>query len=79
MINPPAKKRRNYWADGMARADAENWLSTARSVPGSWWPHWAEWLKAWAGGARAAREVLGSDQYPIIEPAPGRYVKAKAT
>jgi len=28
--------------------------------------------------AKHARTRLGSDQHPIIEPAPGRYVKARS-
>ena len=78
VINPPAKNKRNYWVDGMAGAAAENWFSAARSVPGSWWPHWAGWLNAWGGPEVEARGALGNDKYRIIEPAPGRYVKAKA-
>ena len=76
VINPPANKKRNYWSDGLPGASAESWLSTARSVPGSWWPHWMTWLKSWGGSEVPAREVLGNEKYRVIEPAPGRYVKA---
>jgi len=35
VINPPAKKKRNYRTGGDLGADADHWLSTAQSVPGS--------------------------------------------
>ena len=53
--------------------------STARTEqPGSWWPDWAAWLKAHAGKLVAAPKTPGNRKYKAIEPAPGRYVKAKA-
>jgi len=45
VINPPARKKRNYWIDGAAGKDPEAWLATAKEVPGSWWPDWSQWLK----------------------------------
>ena len=48
VINPPAKNKRNYWADGRPGADPRTWLATAKSVPGSWWPA----LERVAGAAR---------------------------
>jgi polyhydroxyalkanoate synthase len=77
VINPPAKKKRNHWVGDLA-ADAGAWLDNAESIDGSWWPAWSEWLATHAGAKVAARRVLGSAEFPVIEPAPGRYVKAKA-
>jgi polyhydroxyalkanoate synthase len=37
-----------------------------------------QWLKAYAGKAAPARKRLGNAKYKPIEPAPGRYVKARA-
>ncbi len=79
VINPAAKNKRNYWTSDKIGADAETWLSIAESVPGSWWPKWSEWLGSHAGPMVDARTSLGSSKYKVIEPAPGRYVKAKAT
>jgi polyhydroxyalkanoate synthase len=59
-------------------ADAQQWLGAAESVEGSWWPAWMAWLDEHAGASRAAPRRAGSTKYPVIEPAPGRYVKAKA-
>jgi polyhydroxyalkanoate synthase len=77
VINPPAKKKRNYWV-GDVRADAGDWLANARDVPGSWWPEWIAWLKPHAGAMVAAPKSPGNRKFSAIEPAPGRYVKAKA-
>jgi polyhydroxyalkanoate synthase len=77
VINPPKKKKRNYWIGGAAGADAEQWLSSAQSVPGSWWPDWSKWLQRHSGSLVPKSNELGNNRYRPIEPAPGRYVKAK--
>ncbi|HYC41467.1 MAG TPA: class I poly(R)-hydroxyalkanoic acid synthase [Noviherbaspirillum sp.] len=78
VINPPAKKKRSYWTNDKAVGDAQDWLAGAKEIPGSWWPEWAEFLKANAGKQVAAPRKYGSTKYKEIEPAPGRYVKVKA-
>jgi polyhydroxyalkanoate synthase len=78
VINPAARNRRNYWTGGKLTKDANKWLAATDSQPGSWWPHWSAWL-AKKGGARVpAWTTPGNENYPEIEPAPGRYVKEKA-
>ena len=79
VINPPAKNKRNYWIGGTLGDDPERWFETAQSVPGSWWPAWSEWLAARAGDQVKAPAAPGRKKYKRIEPAPGRYVLAKAT
>lgn len=74
VINPPAKNKRNYWTDGERGKGAEHWQQTATSHPGSWWPHWIDWLAQFRGGEVDARMSLGNDKFNVIEPAPGRYV-----
>ena len=74
VINPPAKNKRSYWTDGEFSQDADHWLATAKSNPGSWWPHWDTWLKALGGEMIDPPETLGNATYSEIEPAPGRYV-----
>ena len=54
------------------------WLQGAKEHPGSWWTDWAAWLKPHAGKQIAAPRNYGRGKYKVIEPAPGRYVKAKA-
>jgi polyhydroxyalkanoate synthase subunit PhaC len=78
VINPPTKNKRNHWVDGEASADPEHWLATARDVPGSWWGNYGDWLAKQAGHKIAAPKQTGNRKYRRIEPAPGRYVMAKA-
>jgi len=79
VINPPAKKKRNYWVNPAAgAAEADAWLDGAQSVPGSWWPLWSDWLASHAGAMVAAPESPGSKAFPAGEDAPGSYVKAAA-
>ena len=80
VINPPAKKKRSYWTGSDSRfpAKVEDWLAKATEHPGSWWPDWASWLASHAGKQIAAPRAPGRGQYKATEPAPGRYVKAKA-
>lgn len=87
VINPPAKKKRSFWqvatpasrkgreahADLPASADA--WFDAATEAPGSWWPSWAGWLATHAGKQVKPRAKLGTAAYPVLEAAPGSYVK----
>ena len=78
VINPPSKNKRSYWTnEKLPRTHAE-WLAGAREHPGSWWPDWAAWLKPHGGKQVAAPKRYGNARYKPIEPAPGRYVRAKA-
>jgi polyhydroxyalkanoate synthase len=78
VINPPSKNKRSYWTnDKLPKTHAE-WLKGATEHPGSWWTDWAAWLKPHAGKHVAAPKQYGKGKYKVIEPAPGRYVKAKA-
>jgi polyhydroxyalkanoate synthase subunit PhaC len=78
VINPPAKHKRSYWTNEKLPKTFDEWLKGAKEHPGSWWPDWASWLKPHAGKQVAAPKSYGKGKYKAIEPAPGRYVKAKA-
>ena len=78
VINPPAAKKRSHWIDGKTGGSAQQWLESAKEVPGSWWTDWAAWLKPHAGKMIPAPKGYGDRQHKVIESAPGRYVKAKA-
>jgi polyhydroxyalkanoate synthase len=78
VINPPAKKKRSHWTNTTTPKDPQRWLAGATENPGSWWTDWAAWLAPLSGKQIAAPKTLGSRKYKSIEPAPGRYVKAKA-
>ncbi|MDX1670105.1 MAG: class I poly(R)-hydroxyalkanoic acid synthase, partial [Limnobacter sp.] len=78
VINPPAKKKRNFWVSDELPPDPHDWFKSAKEVPGSWWPDWCSWLEPFKGKEVKAPARLGNAKYKPIEPAPGRYVKQKA-
>ncbi len=81
VINPPAKKKRSHWirADGKLPKTQAEWLAGATEHPGSWWTDWSNWLKTHSGKQIPAPKAYGKGSaYKAIEPAPGRYVKARA-
>ncbi|MEP6722354.1 MAG: class I poly(R)-hydroxyalkanoic acid synthase [Variovorax sp.] len=81
VINPPAKKKRSHWIreDGKLPASQAEWLKGATEHAGSWWTDWSNWLKGHAGKQIAAPKTYGKGSaYKATEPAPGRYVKARA-
>ena len=84
VINPPAKNKRSHWigSDTKFPPTADAWIAAAKEHPGSWWTDWSNWLKGHAGKQIAAPKAYGNStgkvKYKAIEPAPGRYVKAKA-
>ena len=88
VINPPAKKKRSYWTHDQVvssrsagekyPASQADWQKTATEHAGSWWPDWSDWLLTHAGKQTPAPKSYGSRKFKAIEPAPGRYVKAKA-
>jgi polyhydroxyalkanoate synthase len=81
VINPPAAGKRSHWlgTGNKFPADVNQWIASATEHKGSWWTDWSEWLKPLAGKQVAAPKGYGKGKrYAAIEPAPGRYVKAKA-
>ncbi len=80
VINPPAAKKRCYWTGSETTfpKDVNQWIGKAKEHAGSWWPDWADWLKAHAGKQIAAPKTYGKGRYKAIENAPGRYVKERA-
>ena len=75
MLNPPGNpKAKFYRANGKAPEAPEKWMAKAEEHAGSWWPHWAQWLKARAGAEKAAPTALGSKAHPPVGAAPGQYV-----
>ena len=78
VINPPARKKRSYWMNDDLNCDATEWLEKAREEPGSWWPDWDAWMKRHSTGTVRAPAQAGNDNYHVLEPAPGSYVKQKS-
>ena len=74
VINPPSADKYGYWTNQDLPADPDDWIAGADYHEGSWWGHWNDWVKQYAGRRVAAREP-GGDVLPQIEPAPGSYVR----
>jgi polyhydroxyalkanoate synthase subunit PhaC len=79
VINPPAKGKRCHWVNDKLPASADDWFAGATERPGSWWTVWTDWLTPFGGAQVAAPKTPGGRKHKAIEPAPGRYVKAKAS
>jgi len=81
VINPPARNRRNYWSNEAVepkQSEPQAWFEQARSAPGSWWPDWAAWLGGQSGRKVRARAEQGAAGFPVLQAAPGHYVKVRA-
>ncbi len=78
VVNPPQPPRRGYRTGALESAGPDRWLEGAREHPGSWWPHWLEWIRARSGPLVAASDRVGNDDYTPLEPAPGRYVRERS-
>ena len=75
VVNPPAKKKYQYWT-GRPAETFEAWIKTASETAGSWWPDWVKWLAKHSGERVPARDPSAGPLKPI-EDAPGAYVKER--
>ncbi len=75
IVNPPDNPKASYWAADNPTGDAEAFLAGADRHTGSWWTEWSEWLAARGGDEQAAPRRLGTRGLPVLDPAPGPYVR----
>ncbi len=78
LVNPPGNPKAHYWTGGTPGADPGQWLARAERHQGSWWQAWADWITARSGDQQPAPGELGSERHPVLDPAPGRYVRDMA-
>ena len=78
IVNPPSANKYGYWTNPVTPLpeDPEEWLRGAEHHPGSWWPNWNEWLAAQDDTRVPARDPA-QGKLPVIEDAPGSYVKVR--
>ena len=69
-VNPKA----SFQAGPVNPADPREFLATASTQQGSWWPDYSSWLAGRSGGRKASPRNLGRKAYPVLYAAPGTYV-----
>ncbi len=79
VVNPPAANKYQYWTNSEPGDSLESFIAGAGEHPGSWWPHWLQWLSEQDPArvpAKGKRKPGGKGD-PVIEDAPGSFVKAR--
>jgi len=74
LVNPPGNPKAHYFTGPEPNGDAEAWKGEAELRQGTWWEHWGDWITARSGEERDAPSKLGSERYPVLAAAPGKYV-----
>jgi polyhydroxyalkanoate synthase len=77
VINAPAAQKYQHWTNEALPPTLAEWQAGASEHPGSWWPHWASWLKARSGAQVPARDPAKGKLKPLGD-APGAYVQVKS-
>ena len=77
VVNPPEKKKYQYWTGGAAKGDLDNWIAKAKEHSGSWWTDWFAWVEKRDKRRMKATEP-GAGKLKPIEDAPGRYVRVQS-
>lgn len=77
VVNPPEAGKYQYWLGDSSAASLKEFVKDAVEHPGSWWPHWIEWLGKHSQGEVPAtgKRKPGGRGDKVIEDAPGSYVK----
>ena len=78
IVNPPNKKKYGHYTNSDLSLDADSWREGATFHEGSWWTRWEAWLKKRSGKMIPARKP-GDSEHPPLAPAPGSYVRKKAS
>jgi polyhydroxyalkanoate synthase len=74
MVNPPGNPKASFQTAPENPADAQEWLTRASKVKGSWWDDYVQWLAERSGEERSKPRRLGSAAYEPVCDAPGTYV-----
>ncbi|MFL0670499.1 MAG: PHA/PHB synthase family protein [Erythrobacter sp.] len=79
VVNPQAANKYQYWVGDSSAPSLAAFVESAVEHPGSWWPHWLQWLERQSAERVPAsgKRVPGGAGDPVIEDAPGRYVKTR--
>ncbi len=74
MVNPPDNPKATFQVAPENPPDPGQWLASATTVSGSWWPHYSAWLTERNGGTKRSKVKPGSKEFAALAPAPGTYV-----
>jgi polyhydroxyalkanoate synthase subunit PhaC len=80
IVSGPAHPKRRHRVRtqkaGEPAPAADAWFAATEVRAGSWWPTWAEWLKAHSSPGRVAPPAMGAPEkgYAPLGDAPGEYV-----
>lgn len=77
VVNPADKGKYPHWINEKLEPSAVDWLAGAEQRDGSWWNDWQSWLSDKSEGQINARKVGTKKRYPVLEDAPGSYVKRR--
>ncbi|MGR3502937.1 PHA/PHB synthase family protein [Pseudaestuariivita sp.] len=77
IVNPPTKVKYGHYTNEDLSGDQDAWQADADFHEGSWWPRWEAWIAPRSGKMVGAR-TPGDEDHPVLEAAPGSYVKIKA-
>ncbi|WP_045858832.1 PHA/PHB synthase family protein [Teredinibacter purpureus] len=76
VVNPVNRGKYSHWVNSEMPKTHQGWLEGASQQQGSWWQDWHQWLQLYSG-KKVAPASVGGDSFPVIENAPGRYVKQR--
>ena len=79
VVSEPGHPRRSYrhlhYGHETPHPDPDLWADSAAETAGSWWPVWADWLRARSSSeVPSDRPARRKAMTPVICPAPGTYV-----
>jgi polyhydroxyalkanoate synthase len=78
VVNAPESGKYSHWINPDLSENPEEWLAGGTEIAGSWWPDWQRWVSGLSKAQVEAR-VPGGGKLPVLEDAPGSYVKVKAS
>jgi polyhydroxyalkanoate synthase len=73
LVNPPGNPKATFRVAEETPGDPEDWLASAETVRGSWWPDYTAWLGERSGEKVPAPDELGGE-LTVLADAPGTYV-----
>jgi polyhydroxyalkanoate synthase len=78
VVNPPSRKKYQYWVGGEPKGTLDDWLEKAEERPGSWWEDWHAWIESQDSARVSLQRSPGGTKLKPIEDAPGSYVMVPA-